>query len=381
MRILHVTTGLTTGGAEIMLLKLLSANNGVWESAVVSLMDEGTIGSKIAALGIPVHSLGLRRGRPNPVSVLSLKSIARQFQPQLIQGWMYHGNLGASLASVSMQGRVPVLWSIRQSLYDITRERRLTRAMIRLGAFFSWHPANIIYNSQISARQHELFGFRTSKSVVIPNGFDSQLFRPDSQARHQIRRELGVGMDAILVGLIARLHSVKDHSGFLRSAAFVTRVHPSVYFVLAGSGVNKEESALRSLIAEHRLEGRTFLLGERSDIPKLTAALDIACSTSLGEGFSNAIGEAMACGVPCVVTDVGDSAYVVADAGLLVPPRDPEALAQAIDHLVDAGPEQRRQLGVAARRRIQTEFSLPTIAHRYEDLYREHVGTALYTKC
>jgi glycosyltransferase involved in cell wall biosynthesis len=377
MRILHVTTGLTTGGAEIMLLKLLSAHNGVWESAVVSLMDEGTIGSRIAALGIPVHSLGMRRGRPNPVRALSLISITRQFRPQLIQGWMYHGNLIASLASLSMHGRVPVLWNIRQSLYDIARERRLTRAMIRLGAFFSWHPANIIYNSQISARQHELFGFRTSKSVVIPNGFDSQLFRPDSEARHQIRRELGVGMDAILVGLIARFHSVKDHSGFLRSAALVTRVHPSVYFILAGSGVNEEEPTLRSLIAEHRLEGRTFLLGERSDIPKLTAALDIACSTSLGEGFSNAIGEAMACGVPCVVTDVGDSKVVVANTGLSVDPRDPEALAQAINHLIESGPEQRRQLGAAARQRIQTEFSLPAIARRYEDLYREHADPGL----
>jgi glycosyltransferase involved in cell wall biosynthesis len=369
MRILHVTTGLTTGGAEIMLLKLLSASNGVWESAVVSLKDEGTIGSRIAALGVPVRSLGLRRGRPNPISVLLLKSIARQFQPQLIQGWMYHGNLGASLASVSIHGRVPVLWSIRQSLYDVARERRLTRAMIRLGAFFSWHPAGIIYNSQVSARQHELFGFRASKSVIIPNGFDCQLFRPDSEAYRQIRRELGVGIDAILVGLIARFHSVKGHSSFLQSAALVAREHPSSHFVLAGSGVSSEEPMLRSLIAEHRLESRTFLLGERSDIPKLTAALDIACSASLGEGFSNAIGEAMACGVPCVVTDVGDSAYVVADAGLLVPPGDPAAMADAIGQLIEAGPQRRLRLGAAARQRIENEFSLSAVVRRYGDLY------------
>lgn len=369
MRILHVTTGLTTGGAQIMLQRLLSGNNGKWESVVVSLMDEGTVGPKIASLGIPVHCLGMRSGRPNPASVLSLKSIARQFQPQLIQGWMYHGNLGASLASVLIHGRVPVLWNIRQSLYDVARERRLTRAMIRLGAVFSWHPASIIYNSQISARQHELFGFRVSKSVIIPNGFDSKLFRPDSEAYRQVRRELGVGREAILIGLIARFHSVKGHTSFLQSAVLVAREHPSSHFVLAGSGVNGEEPTLRSLIAEHRLESRTFLLGERSDIPKLTAALDIACSASLGEGFSNAIGEAMACGVPCVVTDVGDSAYVVADAGLLVPPSNPAAMAAAIGLLIEAGPERRLVLGAAARQRIENEFSLSAVVRRYGDLY------------
>jgi glycosyltransferase involved in cell wall biosynthesis len=369
MRIMHIITGLTTGGAETVLLNLLSANIGKCDSAVVSLMDEGTIGPRIAALGIPVHCLGMRSGRPNPVRVLSLKSITRRFQPQLIQGWMYHGNLGASLSSVSMHGRVPVLWSIRQSLYDVARERRLTRAMIRLGGFFSWHPASIIYNSQISARQHELFGFRISKSVIIPNGFDSHLFRPDFEARRQIRCELGVGIGATLVGLIARFHSVKGHSSFLQSAALVAREHPSSHFILAGSGVNSEEPTLRSLIAEYRLEDRTFLLGERSDIPKLTAALDIACSASLGEGFSNAIGEAMACGVPCVVTDVGESAHVVADTGLLVQPRDPAAMAAAIGQLIEAGPERRLRLGAAARQRIENEFPLSAVVRRYGDLY------------
>jgi len=381
MRILHVITGLTTGGAQVMLLKLLSNNNGDWESAVVSLMDEGTIGPRIAALGIPVHCLDMRRGRPNPVRALSLMTITRQFRPQLIQGWMYHGNLGASLASISMHHRVSVLWNIRQSLEGVAEDRRLTRAMIRLGALLSWHPASIIYNSPISARQHEIFGYRALRRVVIPNGFDCQIFRPDNEARRQVREELGIGIDAILIGLIARFHPVKDHASFLRAANLVTRTHPHVRFLLVGEGVTVEERALTKLIREQRLESRIFLLGERPDTPRLTAALDIACSASLGEGFSNTIGEAMACGVPCVVTDVGDSALVVANTGLSVRPRDPEALAQALDHLVDAGPEQRRQLGVAARRRIQTEFSLPTIVHRYEDLYREHVSTALYAKC
>lgn len=373
---MHIITGLPTGGAETALLKLLSANNGNWESAVVSLMDEGTIGPRIAALGVPVHCLGIRRGRPNPARALSLMSITRQFRPHLIQGWMYHGNLAASLASVSMRRRVPVLWNIRQSLEGVAEERRLTQSMIRLGALLSWHPANIIYNSSISARQHEIFGYRGLRRVVIPNGFDCQIFRPDNEARHHVRKELGIGIDTFLIGLIARFHPVKDHASFLRAANLVARTHPHVRFILIGEGLTGEAPAVTKLIREQHLESRVFLLGERPDTPRLTAALDIACSASLGEGFSNTIGEAMACGIPSVVTDVGESSLVVANTGLSVRPRDPEALAQAIDRLIDAGPEKRQQLGAAARRRIQTEFSLPAIARRYEDLYREHVGTA-----
>lgn len=380
MRILHVITDLVTGGAQMMLLRLLSRHQVDFDTRVISLSDEGTLGPRISELGIPVYGLGIRASVPNPFRALSIVRFVHRFRPQLMQGWMYHGNLMASLAGVFPQNRVPVLWNIRQSLYDIATERRLTAAVIRVGAFLSHQPATIIYNSELAARQHEAIGYEAQKRVVIPNGFDCQMFCPDAEARKQVRVQLGIGQDAILIGMIARYHPVKDHASFLRAANLVARTHPHVRFLLVGEGVTVEERALTKLIREQHLESRIFLLGERLDTPRLTAALDIACSASLGEGFSNTIGEAMACGVPCVVTDVGDSTLVVANTGLSVRPNDPEALAQAIDHLVDAGPEQRRQLGVAARRRIQTEFSLPTIAHRYEDLYREHVGTALYTK-
>jgi glycosyltransferase involved in cell wall biosynthesis len=373
MRIMHVITGLTTGGAEMMLLKFLSACGRDWDHIVVSLADEGTLGPRISELGIPVHSLGLRRSIANPVRALSIIRLTRRLRPQLIQGWMPHGNLMASLAGVSSQERVPVLWNIRMCLYDMAAEPLLTAATIRLGAFLSRHPAAIIYNSEIGAKQHERLGYHAARQVVIPNGFDCQMFRPDSDARRQVRAELGVGNDTILIGLIARYHPMKDHAGFLRSAALVAKAHPPAYFLFAGAGMASQEPTLLKIIAEHQLQGRTLLLGERSDMPRLTAALDIACSASWGEGFSNTIGEAMSCGIPCVVTDVGDSTYLVADTGVSVPPRSPEALAQAICGMIDAGSEHRRNLGAAARRRIEAEFSLPAIARRYEDLYQEHL--------
>ncbi len=376
-RIMHVITALETGGAEMMLLKLLSSSNGRHSQAVVSLTDEGTAGARIAALGVPIHSLGLRKTAPSPLRALAIRRLIRQFRPQLIQGWMYHGNLMASIAARWEHNHVPVIWGIHQSLYGLSTERWLTAVVIRVDALISRQATRIIYVSATSKKQHEAFGYDASKGVVIPNGLDCQMFAPDGEARLQVRSELGVEQDTILVGLVARYHPMKDHAGFLRAAALVARTHPSARFALIGRHI-KEQPALRALVARLRLQDHVLLLGERPDMPRLTPALDIACSASAwGESFSLATGEAMACGVPCVVTDVGDSAYIIGDTGLCVPPKNPEALAQAILQLISAGPERRRQLGAAARCRIQDKFSLPAIVHQYEDLYREHLSPAI----
>lgn len=374
MRILHVITGLDTGGAEMMLLKLLSAGASVASSAVVSLGSKGTLGPRIEALGVPVLGLGLTRVMPNPIAALTLLRFARRSGADLVQGWMYHGNLAASLARLGMQRRVPVLWSIRQSLYDIGAERRTTAAAIRLGARLSWRAAAVIYNSETSAVQHEALGYRASRRVVIPNGFDCEVFRPSEVARQRVRAALGIEQDAVVIGLFARFHPMKDHRGFLQAAAALAGAHPAVRFLLVGKGVDANEPALARVIAERGLQPNVLLLGERSDMPELTAALDVACSASArGEGFANVIGEAMACGVPCVVTDVGDSARIVGATGIVVPARDPDALARALGELLGAGPARRHELGVAARRRIETDYSLPAIAERYLALYRQQI--------
>jgi glycosyltransferase involved in cell wall biosynthesis len=369
MRILHVITGLDIGGAETMLLKLLSAGSGDCDIAVVSLSDEGTIGPRISSLGIPVFSLRLKGAVFNPIRVLSIRSITRKFRPSIIVGWMPHGNLMASLAAGSWSNGTPVLWNVRRSLYSLDAEPRLTAVVIKLGALLSRHPAAIVYNSLTGAKQHEAFGYRAAKRIVIPNGFDCRLFKPDGAARLNVRAELGIPRDALLVGLIARYHLVKDHAGFLKAAGLVAQQQQNVYFVLAGRGVTSERAALAKCISAEHLQQRVFLLGERSDIPRLTAALDIACSASNSEGFSNAIGEGMACGVPCVVTDVGDGGFIIGDTGLLVPPGNPQALAEALTRLTAAGADHRRQLGAAARQRVEKKFSLEAIVRCYEELY------------
>jgi glycosyltransferase involved in cell wall biosynthesis len=373
MRVMHVITGLSTGGAETMLLKLLSASSRSMEHAVVSLGDEGTMGPRIATLGVPVHCLGLKRNAPNPFRALSILPLARRIAPQLIQGWMYHGNLMASLAALGPRRKPPVLWNIRQTVYDLRRERWLTARLIRMGARLSSGPAAIIYNSQTSAGQHQGLGYRAERRVIIPNGFDCQLQRPDEAARKAVRAELGITGDTVLVGLVARFHPMKDHVGFLKGAAMVVRSHPQTRFVLAGSGISSTQPELAEAIQKNELRAHVILLGERADIPRLNNAFDIGCSASAwGEGFSNSIGEAMACGVPCAVTEVGDSAYIVADSGFIAPPRAPESLAYAIVRLINMGRSGRQQLGAKARQRIEAEFSLPAIVQSYENLYLKY---------
>lgn len=357
-----------------MLLRLLSAVKAKHDHAVVSLKDEGTIGASIRTLGIPVYTLGLRSGRPNPIRAWAIRSLACRLQPHLIQGWMYHGNLMASLAASASTEPVPVIWGVHMSLGRMGDWDWRTQAVIRLGAYFSNRAAATVYVSNISARQHEAVGYRSDRSLVIPNGIDCRMFVPNGAAGAEVRAELGLPCDSTLVGLVSRYHPMKDHAGFLRAVALLAGAHPEVYFLLIGKGL-QERSEIRALLQELRLHERVLCLGERADMPRLMAALDIYCSSSAwGEAFSIALGEAMACGVPCVVTDVGDSAYIVADTGLSVPPNSPPALAQGLGRLLEAGPERRHQLGIAARQRVEAEFSLAEIARRYESLYEEQLA-------
>ncbi len=370
MKIVHIITDLDTGGAEMSLYKLLaSIDRNIFNVAVVSLIDEGTIGKQIKKLNISVYSIGMKRGVPTPLGIWKLIKIIRKLQPDLIQGWMYHGNVASFLVAKMSGGRPRVCWNIRHSVYDIAYEKQLTRMLIKLGTFLSNRVDTVIYNSSVSRGQHEKLGYDTARSVVVPNGFDTAIFRPDENARHSVRRELGVADSVALVGLIGRYHPMKDHENFLRAAKIILSHDKDVRFLLAGKDVDSTNKVLLDQVKMNGLQNSIFLLGERSDIARLTAALDISSSSSYGEAFPNVIGEAMACGVPCVVTDVGDSAWVVGGTGRVVPPRNPQALADKVIQLLDLSEYERNALGKRVRRRIEEHFTLDKIVRHYEILY------------
>jgi glycosyltransferase involved in cell wall biosynthesis len=375
MRVLHVINDLSIGGTEIMLYKLLSqTDRSLFEPAVISLNGIDPLGERIKGLGIPIESIGAKSSSANPVSLLRLMRIVRRFSPQLIQGWMYHGNLAAQLAALFARRPVKVVWNIRQSLSSLADEKPATARAIRLGARLSNWPDLILNNSQKSFAQHTALGFPTDKTFVIPNGFDTDTFVPSDETRVSVRAELGVPENTLLVGRIGRYHHTKDYPNFLQAAAMLLRDHPDTQFLVAGKDVDWDNDTLRHHVQELGLVERIHLLGERFDIPRLTAALDIAVSSSHAEGFPNVIGEAMACAVPCVVTDVGDSGWLVGDTGRIVAPQDSEALAKNCHDLVRLGRDERKRLGSAARTRIIAHYSLASVARLYESLYQHIVA-------
>jgi glycosyltransferase involved in cell wall biosynthesis len=370
LKIVHVITGLQVGGAETMLLKLLKTMDGSrFEPIVVSLQDGGATRDIMTAEGVSVRSLGLTGGLTTPGAIWRLRRLARALEPQVIQGWMYHGNLGASLMAGLARGNPDVFWNIRHSVYDLTMEKPLVRMVIRLGGRLSGRPRKIVFNSAVSLEQHVGLGYRRGKCVMIPNGFDTEAFRPDPACRRELRRELDLDQDTPILGSVGRMHPHKGQLDFLKAAARVSAKRPEVHFVMAGEGVTEENSELRGFLAGKGLRQQVHLLGPRSDVPCLMAGLDLLCISSLTESFPNVLGEAMACGVPCVATNVGEAARIIGTAGEIVPPGQPDALAGGIIRVLALPPASLHALGTVARQRIVTHYSIAALYRKYAELY------------
>ncbi len=355
-----------------MLCKLLSGiDKSRVDCRVVSLTDKGPMTNQIETLGISVDALNMPRGVPDPGGIWRLKRLIRDQQPDIIQTWMYHSDLIGGIAS-RLACRSPVIWNIRHSNLDPRANKKTTLLTAHACALVSGRvPEKIICCSESSRQVHAEIGYDKNKMLVIPNGFNLEDFTPDKDARLSVRRELGISSDSALLGMVARFDPQKDHAGFVRAAEKLSGSGFNGYFILCGQDIDWYNVYLSKWIRDAGLAERFFLLGPRTDIPRLTAALDLAClSSAFGEGFPNILGEAMACGVPCVATDVGDSAAIVGDTGRIVPPKDPEAFAAACKELLDLGPEQRARLGFKARKRIEENFDLSKIIDKYEQLYQ-----------
>ncbi len=369
--IVYVSTGLEGGGAEMMLYQLLShINLDRFQVSVVSLIEPGVLGDKFQAAGIPVYSIGMKRGLPTVPTLWRLVQTIRKLQPDLLQGWMYHGNLAAQMASFLLGNRIPVLWSIHASINPTILANPARKALIQAGSKFSHLPAQILFVSKTSQQCHEEMGYYAEKCLAIPNGFDTKLFCPHPDARAMVRQELGLAPATIVIASFARYHPVKDHPNFLHAAAKLHQDYPDVHFLLAGENIDKSNHTLQLLIQSLKLTDRVHLLGARQDVPTLMAGVDIVTSASASEALPMIVGEAMSCGVSCVVTDVGDSSWLVLDTGTVVPPQDAPALAAAWAESIELGSEARAALGNAARARIIEHFTLARIVDRYESLYK-----------
>jgi glycosyltransferase involved in cell wall biosynthesis len=365
-KVLHIITGLSRGGAEAMLHNLLTASNSCdIEHAVVSLTRGGVYEEKIRALGNRVHSLDMKAGIPDPRAIFRLRSIVRQFNPDLIHSWLYH----AIFLTIFTKPNCPIVAGIHHSLYDIAKEKGHTRLIIRAIAMFDTRLAKLVYCSQTSRLQHEEIGYRSDSALVIPNGFDCSRFQPMAQDRMHVRDAIGLVRSAFIVGHIGRYHEIKDHANLIEAFSLFAREHENSHLVMVGTNVDDSNCELTRLIDRSGFGERIHPLGERDDIPSILNAFNVLVNCSRSEAFPNVLGEAMACGIPCIATDVGDSSLILGPNGFTVPPRDPLALADALMRYINLPSTHRSQLSHDARDRIMTNFGLEKVAKTYERLY------------
>jgi len=370
-RILHIITGLNDGGAEAVLYNLVR-HADQFDHTVISLMGPGKYGPKLEAEGVEVSYLGLRPSWPSPLKLLRLGKMVRRARPDVIQTWMYHADLLGGYAAWRA-GYRRIIWGLRHTTLDRRGTKWTTRQLVRLNTRFSrWLPKRIISCSKTGVDVHGGIGFATDNMVVVHNGYDTAAFRPDTAARCAIRAEFGIAADTLLLGLVARYNPQKDHRNLVSAFAELARDRADLHLLLVGPGLNADNAEVVSLLADAGIGDRVTLAGPRPDIPAIMNGLDLhVMSSAFGEAFPNVLAEAMACGTPCVSTDVGDSALIVGETGWIVPPRDPDALAEAIrmalTAMQDRGAWAARQC--AARLRIEDEFSLSAMVSGYRAVW------------
>ncbi len=365
----HVITDINPGGAELALLRLVEATSEVCEHSVIVISSWDPLREQFERLGVPVFVIGLARRTPSPLRIIRLMSSVRRLEPQVVQTWMPAGDLLGGVAA-RLTTRAPVVWNLRNSELDPERSHRMTRLVTRLnGRLSRVIPTRIIAVAEKAARVHADLGYDPRRTVVIHNGF-----APAGTETVADRDLFGFAEGEAVVSRLGRYHPDKDHASLITAWRTVAVQCPNARLALAGQDMDEANVDLCQRIRAAGVEGSVTLLGRLSNPASLYAISDITVSNSLAEGLPNVVGEAMAHGVPAVVTAAGDSAILVGDTGRVVPCGDPDTLAEAVIDLARMAPHERRALGDAARRRIEDEFSLETMASRYVVLWREVAG-------
>jgi glycosyltransferase involved in cell wall biosynthesis len=370
MRIAHVITGLGNGGAEGVLHRLVTHDIRNTHF-VISLQDAGLYGERLVRQGISLYTLDMPRGRLQWKGVAKLFSIYRIIKPDVVQTWMYHADLLGGMVA-KLLGIKAIIWGIRGA-YDKNNTSIKTKLTIYACSRLSkWIPSKIVSNSEHAKQAHEHIGYTKKKIMVIPNGFSFVKFKPDDKAKNEICSWFKLSPNDILLGMVARFDAYKDHENLFRALARLLKMTQQFKCLLIGPGMESANKALVNMIQHYELQDIVILCGPQEEVYKFMAALDVHVLSSLGESFPNVLAEAMACGVPCVTTNVGDAASIVNDTGWIVPPSNPNALAAALNEAINerhtfSGWESRQQ---ACIQRVNSQFNLTRMIENYNALWK-----------
>lgn len=371
-RVLHIISGLAVGGAEMALYRLVTGSrDSKYTHAVVALTPGGVIGQRLREVGIELTAFDFRR---SPVShFFDLLSLMRRSRPDIVQTWLYHADMFGGVAA-RLAGNRNVIWGIRTS--ELTPGNSRITALVRqiCARLSRWVPRVIVCVAETARRTHVDVGYDSGRMTVIPNGFDLSCLVAAADRVAMLWQQCGFAAGEIVIGTMGRFNASKDQHNFVRAAGLLAQQHDRLRFLMVGRDVDTGNAELMRWIARTGHADRFVLLGERADVPVCLAVMNIFCLSSRTEGFPNVVGEAMAMEVPCVVTDVGDAAMLVADTGVIVPKENSEALAQGVERLLAMGSDARMRLGQRARARIASEFTAERARERFEAVYQRLTG-------
>ena len=371
MKILHLITSLDSGGAEAVLYRLI-LHDTKNQHIVISMMNTGKYGLYLDTLGVTVYYLNMPRGRFTFSGLVQLWKLIKKIQPDAVQTWMYHANLIGGLIT-SLVGIKKCFWGIHHSDLSPGKNKFSTRIIAKICAPLSYIiPSKIIVCAEQAASIHQAIGYDKKRIVIIPNGYDLSCFKPATDSKEKLFKELHIPQSVILLGMVARFDPQKDHLNLLRALAILKQKKIEFSCLLMGENIDNHNEILAKSINDRKLSNNIVLLGTREDIPNIMSALDIHILSSIGEAFPNVIAEAMACGTPCITTNVGDAALIVGNTGWVVPTNDSEKLASAIIDAIQIKTktsvdwEQRQK---SARETIMKNYSIEKMVSSYQSVW------------
>lgn len=370
--ILHIIIGLNDGGAEGVLYRICKFDDH--DHIVISLTSRGKYGPLLEKLNVPVYTLKFSYNLfLFPFKFFKLWLMIKRFAPSTVQTWMPHADLLGGLAA-RLAGFRSIVWGVRHTSLDYNKSKKTTLLIVKLLAKLSWWlPSRIAVCAERAIDIHVSLGYNRKIMRYIPNGYDLLDFTPRSKEGRALRLEWGFEPNIPLIGFVGRYDPQKDHTNLLQALSFLRTRNIAIRCVLVGTNVDSDNQELVREIKHFELEETVSLLGRRMDIPAVLSALDVhILPSAYGEAFPNVVAEAMACETPCVVTDVGDAAYIVDDTGWVVPPCDAEALANAIEKALEERQRGKwRQRCLFSRKRIQLHFDIKRMVTAYHQLWYE----------